>query len=55
MSKKQKPKQFWATATFRVGRVTRRGVDLREAYSLVRWWLILDGLQMDLTDFVFGK
>lgn len=47
---------FWNTATLKVcGGSVRRGVDLRRAWFLVRWNLVLDGLHQDLNDFVFGK
>jgi hypothetical protein len=46
---------FQNTVTLRINGSFRRGVGWRDALGTVRWYLVLDGVQRDLNDFVFGK
>jgi hypothetical protein len=47
--------RFQTTVTLQIEGRRRMGVDWKEAMRRVRWYLVFDGTQRDLTDFVFGK
>jgi hypothetical protein len=46
---------FENTVTLQIEDSCRKGVGWKEAMRRVRWYLVFDGTQRDLTDFVFGK